>query len=137
MRIALLAAATLLVLPAKAASPPSIAGRWVNEDRRAVVEFAPCGAKICGHIQRFLIAEPKGGALDTKNPDKSKRGRKLLGARVFWDLTPDGTGWTGRGYVPEHGRTIKAHLSLADGGKLKLKGCVSLFCKTVLWGRAK
>ncbi len=136
MRIALIAAATLLVAPVEAAAPASILGRWINEDGIAVVEFARCGTKICGHIDQFLVAEPRGGARDTKNPDKSKRDRRLLGARVFWDLTADGSVWEGEGYMPEKGRHFDARLSTA-GSRLKLKGCVAVFCKTVYWQRAR
>ncbi len=130
------ALAALVVAPAWAADPPSIAGRWVNEDGRAVIEFAPCGASMCGHIQRFLIPEPQGGARDTKNPDRDKRGRKLLGSRVFWGLTAVKGVWEGQGYMPERGRNFKAHLSV-EGSRMKLRGCVAVFCKTVFWKRAK
>jgi uncharacterized protein (DUF2147 family) len=132
----IVAMAILAAPAAVAAMPKSLEGRWINEDGRAVVEFAPCGAKMCGHIERFLIPEPKGGARDTKNPDKSRRDRKLLGSRVFWGLTPDGSSWEGHGYMPENGRNFKAHLTV-EGSRMKLRGCVTIFCKTVYWKRAK
>src|SRR3546814_9313891 len=45
------ALAAFAIVPVQAAGPPSIAGRWAHEDGRAIVEFAPCGAKMCGHIR--------------------------------------------------------------------------------------
>ena len=136
MRPALIFFGVALALPVQAATPASIGGRWVNEYNVAVVEFTPCGTKMCGHIQRFLIAEPKGGVRDGKNPDKSKRTRKLLGARVFWDMSAHGSVWKGQGYMPEEGRTFKANLSV-EGGKMKVKGCVAIFCRTVYWKQEK
>lgn len=127
-------AMVLAVAPVQAADKPALAGRWINEDGRAVVEFAPCGGAMCGHIQRFLIAEPAGGARDAKNPDRSKRGQRLLGSRVFWGLTREGASWAGQGYMPEQGRNFRAQLT-PDGSRLKMKGCVSVFCKTVTWTR--
>ena len=38
----------------------------------------------------------------------------------------------GEGYSPENGRYYKAHLR-ANGGKMTMKGCVSVFCRTVTW----
>src|SRR3546814_5422837 len=92
------ALAAFAIVPVQAAGPPSIAGRWANEDGRAIVEFAPCGAKMCGPIQRFLIPEPQGGARDSKKPDRAKRDRRLRGSQVFWGLTAVGGVWQGHGY---------------------------------------
>src|SRR3546814_1566287 len=81
---------------------------------------------MCGHIQRFLIPEPQGGARDSKNPDRAKRDRRLLGSQVFWGLTAVGGAWEGHGYTPERGRNFKAHLTV-EGSRMKLRGCVAVF----------
>ena len=94
--------------------------------------MAACGDKMCGRIERLLIKQPTGGQLDERNPDKAKRGRKVTGLQIYWDLVPHGDGWKGEGYSPEDGRYYKAHLR-AVSGKLKMKGCVSVFCRTVTW----
>ena len=73
-----------------------------------------------------------GGQLDERNPDKSKRDRKVTGLQIYWDLVPHGDGWKGEGYSPEDGRYYKAHLRM-KGGQLTMKGCVSVFCRTVTW----
>jgi len=133
MRISSCVAATVLAGFAAApamASPASIAGKWKTDDGRSVISFYECGNSMCGKIDRFLVAEPKGGALDAKNPDKSKRNRKLLGMPIFWNLSPDADSFEGKGYSPEDGRYFNADVS-RDGSKLKVKGCVMVFCKSV------
>lgn len=122
-------AAGLAATPALAA-PASIAGKWKTDDGRSVISFYECGNAMCGKIDRFLVPEPKGGALDTKNPDKLKRDRKLLGMPIFWNLAPDANSYEGKGYSPEDGRYFNADVA-RDGSKLKVKGCVMMFCKSV------
>ncbi|MDZ4308617.1 DUF2147 domain-containing protein [Allopontixanthobacter sp.] len=137
MRIAsilpLALAASLTASPALAA-PASILGKWKTDDAKSVITFYECGTAICGKIDRFLVKEPDGGIRDTKNPDKTKRGEMLLGKRIFWNLTPDGDAFEGKGYSPEEGRYFNADLA-REGTKLKVKGCVSVFCRTVTFTR--
>ncbi len=127
-------AAALIAAPANAA-PASIAGKWKTDDGRSIIEFYKCGEAMCGKIARFLVPEPAGGARDGENPDKAKRDRKLLGLRIFWQLKPDGSSWEGEGYSPEDGRYFNADIS-RQGNRLKVKGCVVVFCRTVTWTRA-
>lgn len=117
-----------------AAAPASIAGSWKTDDGRSVIHFANCGDAVCGRIERFLVPEPPGGARDGENPDKAKRDRKLLGLRIFWNLRPDGDRFEGKGYNPEDGRYFNAKV-WREGSRLKIRGCVTLFCRTVLWSR--
>lgn len=137
MRLFCLIAATSLALTAQANTPQPIAGRWTTDDGKAIVEIAPCGnGALCAKISRFLVAQPAGGARDSKNPDKALRSRQLLGTQILTGLKPDGNGWTGKGYSPEEGRNFNATVT-ANGNKLNLKGCVAVFCRTVVWTRAK
>ncbi len=123
-----------IAAPSLAAAPASIAGRWKTDDGKGIVVMTPCGARMCGHIDRLLIKQPAGGQLDERNPDKAKRGRQVTGLRIYWDLAPHGDGWKGEGYSPEDGRYYKAHLR-AKGDKMTMKGCVAVFCRTVTWTR--
>ena len=127
-------AATTLAAPVQAA-PASIAGDWKTNDGRAIVQFYKCGDAMCGKISRFLVPEPAGGVRDTENPEKSRRDRKLLGQRIFWNLTADGNSYEGKGYSPEDGRYFNADIR-KSGNVLKIKGCVLLFCKTVNFTKA-
>lgn len=126
-------AISLAAVPAHAAPTP-IMGKWKTDDGTSVVQFYQCGDAICGKIERFLVTEPAGGIRDTKNPDKSKRSDKLLGKPIFWNLTPDGKSFEGKGYSPKDGRYFSADISRA-GSNLKIKGCVSIFCRTVTFTR--
>ncbi len=128
----------MLALPAAAQDGGSIAGRWRTDDGKAVITIAPCttgGATLCGRISRFLVPEPAGGARDTNNPDRSLRARSLMGVQVLSNLSRDGQRWTGRGYSPEEGRHFNATVRVQNG-QLNVRGCVAVFCRTVVWTRA-
>ncbi|MDN3645915.1 DUF2147 domain-containing protein [Pontixanthobacter aestiaquae] len=127
-------AAFAFATPAQAA-PASIAGNWKTDDGKSVIQFYKCGSSMCGKISKFLVAEPKGGARDTENPDKAKRDRKLLGLPIFWSLKPGGERFKGQGYSPEDGRYFNAQV-WRSGSILKVRGCVAVFCKTVNFTRA-
>ena len=129
-----LALGAFVAVPSAAAAPASLTGRWKTDDGKAIVAMAPCGAKMCGKVERLLIRQPAGGQLDERNPDKAKRGRQVTGLQIYWDLAPGDDGWRGQGYSPEDGRYYQAHLRIA-GNKLTMKGCVAVFCKTVTWTR--
>lgn len=131
----LILAAALTAAPAAAAAPADISGNWKTDDGRAIVSVAPCQGGLCATIARFLFTEPQGGVRDTKNPDPKLRNRRVLGSQVLWSLKPGGKAWTGTGYSARDGRTFNASVTTM-GGKLKLKGCVMVFCKTVEWTRA-
>jgi uncharacterized protein (DUF2147 family) len=124
-------AAGLMAAPAMAAPDPII-GKWKTDDSTSIISFYKCGSSVCGKIDRFLVPEPAGGARDTKNSDKSKRDRKLLGLPIFWNLSPEGKSWSGKGYTPKEGRNFNADL-MREGNNLKVKGCVMVFCKTAVF----
>jgi len=137
-RVLPIAAVALLAQPAVAQAPAPIVGRWIAEDGTAVVTIAPCGAAMstyCGRVSRFLVAEPKGGFRDARNPDPKLRGQPVLGKTVFTGLVAKGKAWKGRGYSVKDGRHFSATLSAA-GDRLTLRGCVTIVCRTVVWTRA-
>lgn len=134
-KLGILAAFAVMIAAPASAAPASIAGKWKTEDGRAVVTFYECGANMCGRISRFLVPEPAGGARDTENPNRELRNRELMDLRIFWGLSADGSSWEGEGYSPEDGRYFDAEVS-RDGNRLKIRGCVLLFCRTQTWTRA-
>ncbi|WP_128892144.1 DUF2147 domain-containing protein [Erythrobacter sp. HKB08] len=133
--LALAFAGAALTAGTAQASPASIEGKWKTDDGRSVIAFYKCGNAMCGRIDRFLVPEPAGGARDTENPKAALRDRKLLGLRIFWDLTADGSRFKGEGYSPEDGRYFDAQV-WRSGNTLKVKGCVLLFCRTANFTRA-
>ena len=133
-----LAAAALLAAPAAAQTAPGILGKWKTDDGNAIVLIAPCtpgNLALCGWINRFLVPEPAGGIRDGKNPDPKLRGRKVLGSAVLTGLRGSGPAWKGRGYSARDGRNFAATVTI-EGDRLKLKGCVAIICRTVVWTRA-
>ena len=127
--------AMALAVPASAANP--ITGRWITEDRDAVITIAPCGANFCGKISKFLVAPPQGvNQRDVNNPDKSKRSRKRLGTPVLTSVSEDGDLWRGRIYDPKSGKDYRSVIRRTSASKLEVKGCLGPFCQTQNWTRA-
>ena len=136
MRIVL--AALLLLFfaaPAQAATP--IIGRWITKDTKALVEIAPCGKRVCGHIVKVLSGVKNPPTTDTKNPDHSQRLRPLVGLPVIIDFIDRGDTWQGKLYSPEDGLFVKGTLSRNADGTLAVHGCAFLIiCRDQVWHRA-
>ena len=132
MRRAALPLALLLV----AAAPAPIAGRWLTDEGKAVVEIGPCsgggGSALCGRIARVLKPKPGGRAVDANNPDPALRNRPMAGIVFLTGFQPSGDRWRGRIYDPESGRTYRSELA-RDGAGLKVKGCLGPFCRSQRW----
>jgi uncharacterized protein (DUF2147 family) len=118
-------------LPALAAAP--IAGRYLTQDKQAIVEVGPCGTKVCGRIVRILAAQPKGPARDEYNPDPKLRGRPILGLTILSGFTDGGKQWNGQVYDPNKGKMYRSVLTPKPDGTLAMKGCIGPFCRTQLW----
>lgn len=133
-----LALATALLAAGPLAAAEPITGRWITDDKDAVVEIAPCGKQLCGTIARFLVPPP-GGAdqRDTNNKDAAKRSRKLLGMMILTGFTPDEDAFHGRIYDPRNGRTYRSVLRRKSAGLLEVKGCMGPLCRTYQWVRAR
>ncbi|GMM92040.1 DUF2147 domain-containing protein [Qipengyuania sp. MTN3-11] len=121
--------------PAWAADP--ITGRWVTEEKDAVVTIAKCGSSYCGRISRFLVAPPQGpDQRDVNNPDPAKRSRKLMGLPVLFSFSEDGDLWRGRIYDPKSGRDYRSVVRRQSASRLEVKGCLGPICQTQNWSRA-
>lgn len=126
----------LLALLASAADRQghSIFGRWRTGDGKAIVSIEPCGARACGTIAAVL--DPAAPNLDTHNPDRALRQRRLVGLRILSGFVSDGDEWRhGRAYDPSSGRSYAARMSLGDDGRLAVTGCVLFLCRTQYWTR--
>lgn len=131
----LMAASMALAAPALAAD--SITGRWYTKDKRALVTIAPCGAMLCGKISRLLEPTKSGATTDVNNPDPVLKKRKLVGLPILSDFVADGSKWRGKIYDPNTGKTYRSIVSVGNGGKLNVEGCVAMFCQTQIWTQAK
>ncbi|HEU4962051.1 MAG TPA: DUF2147 domain-containing protein [Sphingomonas sp.] len=131
-------ARTLLLLAllasAGARQGQSIFGRWRTGDGKAIVSIERCGPRACGTVATVL--DPAAPKLDTHNPDRALRQRRLVGLRILSDFMPEGDDWRhGRAYDPSSGRSYAARLSLGDDGRLAVTGCVLFLCRTQYWTR--
>jgi uncharacterized protein (DUF2147 family) len=134
-----LALALLLAAPPSAdAAAPSVAGRWLTDDGKAIVEIAACGKQMCGRIARVLDTGPDVPANDVNNPDPRRRARPLVGLPILWGFDRGKTAWEGgRAYDPKTGSSYDARLRLNADGSLRVTGCVLVVCRSKTWTRAR
>lgn len=135
MRLWLMAVLVLGAVPASAAD--TINGRWITQEKDAVVAIAKCGKALCGRLDKFLVL-PKGGKdqRDINNADPAKRQRRLLGLTILSSLTADGDVWRGEIYDPKSGRTYTSEVRRKGAGVLEVKGCFGVLCRTQEWRKA-
>ena len=121
--------------PAMAASP-SIEGRWLTDDRKALVQIAPCGTAMCGTIYQILDKGRDVPTTDSLNPVRALQSRPLIGLPVLTGFTGDGPSWTGgRAYDPKAGKSYRASLHLQTPDQLVVTGCIFVFCEAKNWTR--
>lgn len=139
MRLMIAAVLVLAAVPAQAADP--IGGRWVTQEKDAVVAIKRCGnqakAAWCGTLEKFLVL-PAGGAdqRDVNNADPAKRERRLLGLPILIRLTEDNDLWRGEIYDPKSGRTYTSEVRRKGANALEVKGCFGMLCRTQEWKKA-
>lgn len=129
-----------VLLAGNPAQASKISGFW-KTGRGAIIDIRKCGSALCGHLRSFH--PPKGftehNVLDQNNEDISKRGRRVLGLVILWDLRPAGDNtWQGHGYDPRHGTDAMVQLQLVSTNTIKMKGCKKLvvsLCERAQWQR--
>lgn len=124
-------------------------GEWVTEDRDCRVEVFKKGHRYFGKIvaikqPTYLPGETNGmdgkPRLDSNNQNKSLRSRPLVGIELMKNFRFDNDKWIGgKIYDPKNGKTYKCEISLAEDGKLHVRGYVgvSLLGRTTLWESAR
>jgi len=119
------------------ASESGIIGRWITH-KGGEIEIAPCGNKICGTIAKLARQDHETPPTDTQNPDPALRDRVLLGLTLISNFSYEGDdSWeNGRIYNVNNGKTYKSKLRLLSKNRLKLSGCVFIFCRSYTWSRA-
>jgi uncharacterized protein (DUF2147 family) len=129
------AAAMLAATPAMAAAP--IVGKWITAEKDSIIEIAPCGANMCGKINKFLTPV-QGPPFDRNNPDAKLKSRPLLGLPILLGLADGGKQWEGKIYDPKGGKTYKSKVYRNADGTLTVKGCISFLpCRSFTWTAAK
>ena len=119
-----------------------VAGRWLTEDGKGVIDIARCGESICGKIdwyKRPIGDNPR--EVDFRNPDPGRRDRHLCGLQILYGFRamPGGRGWEeGHIYSPEEGDTYHANIVVVDATHIRLRGYIGipLLGETQVWSRA-
>jgi len=133
--IALFFAAAFAAAGSAYAAEPT--GTWLTQKSDARIRIAHCGKSVCGTIVWIKDAvDPSTGKppVDDKNPDPSKRSRKIVGLRIF-AMSPDGHGgWSGPIYNSDDGQIYSGKLVL-NGDQLQVNGCAGVLCGGESWRR--
>jgi uncharacterized protein (DUF2147 family) len=140
----MLAAATFFVLLSSgvvsAESPDAIVGEWYTAGGTSVVEIYQCSELYCGKIVWLKNPKTEEGKdkTDVKNPDESKRSRRIMGLEILSGFKHAGENiWEdGKIYDPKNGKTYSCKMKL-DGSELKVRGYVgfALLGRTTVWTR--
>lgn len=116
----------LVLVPVSAGSGAvdhaAIHGFW-SPPEGGRVEIRPCGDALCGHVRDGGTAPPGESTYD---------GHLLLekfryGGGLSWD--------DGKIHDPRAGRSYKSKLRLLDENRLKVRGCLWIFCGSQVWTR--
>ncbi len=128
------ASLALAAIGSPALAADSITGRWVTQDKDAIVSIGPCGASTCGKIARFLVAPPDGlDQRDINNPNPKLKKRKLLGLPILTNFKEDTDLWRGQIYDPNSGKSYRSVIRRKNATTLEVKGCIGPFCQTQIW----
>lgn len=129
--------ASLGLLAGAAQAGGTVEGRWLTDDRKAIVQIARCGRSLCGAIAKVLDTDPAVPTTDVHNPEAALRVRPIDGLPVLYDFTFRNGRWTGgAAYDPKSGRSYRASLDPVGSGSLRVTGCVLVFCRAKTWTRS-
>jgi len=133
---AILTALAALATPAAASD---LTGVWATGSTGGRVQIYRCGAALCGRIIDAARLRTNPNLTDERNSDPKLRARRLKGLVVLQGFTGGPAEWQGGPvYDPETGSGArKGYLKLLPDGRLELKGCVAVFCRTKIWTRAR
>lgn len=142
LAVLIVAALVVALQPSPAAAQASATGRWATQGFGSIVELQPCeddAGALCGRIRWLWEANDTSGRprTDARNPDRTLRGRALVGVQIIRGFRQSAPGlWTGGAlYNPDDGRTYSGTIRLRQN-TLLLEGCaLSVFCQTQVWRR--
>lgn len=131
-----------IMMPFAAAFAQDVIGKWKLDDGTAIVEVYKEGNAFNGKIVWLeKPTEADGSAVvDSNNPDKNLRSRKLMGLNMLSGLTKNGNEYTGgKIYDPGNGKTYNCSMKV-EGDVLKVRGSLDkkgLIGRTMDWFRVK
>ena len=129
-----------MVAPLAAIFAQDVVGKWKLEDGTAIVEVYKSGEVYNGKIVWLQNPTEADGspAVDSNNPDKALRSRKLIGLNMLSNLKKDGAEYNnGKIYDPGNGKTYNCSMKV-DGDILHVRGSLDkkgLLGRTMDWFR--
>ena len=132
----------MLVMPLAAAFAQDVIGKWKLEDGSAIVEIYKQGDVYNGKIIWLQNPTEADGspAVDSENPDKSLRSRRIIGLNMLSGLEKNGGEYTGGSiYDPGNGKTYNCSMKV-EGDVLHVRGSLDkkgLLGRTMDWFRVK
>ncbi len=126
-------AALFLLLPAWpgwAGERDGPVGRWLTQDKEAVIAIEPCGSLLCGRIVGITLDHPD-DPLPTDN-----EGHSQCGLTIIREGVPDGEqGWNIRITDPRNGKVYRATMRLDEQRRLRVRGYIGvpLLGHTEVW----
>ena len=131
-----------MLLSLAAVSAQDVTGKWKLEDGTAIVEVYKSGDVYNGKIVWLQNPVEADGtpAVDSNNPDKALRSRKLIGLNMLSGLKKNGGEYSGgKIYDPGNGKTYNCSMKV-EGDVLKVRGSLDkkgLLGRTMDWFRVK
>lgn len=106
-----------------------IVGRWISEEKNFIVQVSKEGDNFKAVLLWFDDSDdpskPMQTRIDDKNPDKSLRGRRLIGMNVLRNLNyvPESDSWEhGIIYDAKNGREWSSSAKIMSDGSMKVTG---------------
>lgn len=101
--------------PAAVQTATSPIGLWMSEKKEGKVRIEDCNGNLCGY------------AVDAKTGAN--------GEKVLINMKPRGNQWAGRIHDTRKGGTYDSTIALRGSDKLKVQGCMMMFCGGETWTR--
>lgn len=142
IRIGMICATSLALLPINMATAASAAGMWTtfsDDDGkpRSVIRVVERGGVLSGTIVKILNPRPSDTGICSKCPGQFKN-KKIVGMRFMWGLKKSGDNvWSGGKILdPKKGSIYSSKVTL-EGRTLKVRGYIGspMFGRTATWRR--
>ena len=127
----------LLVFGTQIQAQDDIKGIWMTQEAKSKIEIYEKEGRCFGKV--VWLKEPndrKGNPkTDQNNPDKSLRGREILGSDMLTELKYEEGAWRGKLYAARKGRTLDVAIRTRSADVLDLEVSVRGFSRTQQWSR--